>query len=166
MPLPVQGDKLLPGQQHIIRGGSTLGAPHRAGRDHSLNPISSLPQSPPAKLGDDPLRIGGYHLGKNIDQSGLYFGGIRMAQFQACELLEVIVQQPWMMDHRLQNKRLPARNDGSSVNGTCGELWACGQIAISLSPPGRTPIGQSAITRGTVLKPAASFLECSAIWLE
>jgi hypothetical protein len=34
-----------------------------------------------------------------------------VTQFQARELFEMIVQQPWMIDHRLQNERLSPRND-------------------------------------------------------
>src|SRR5271156_4673867 len=47
-------------------------------------------------------------VGEGRDDAGAEFVGLAMGQLERCNLLEVIVQNPGMVDETLQDQRLPA----------------------------------------------------------
>ena len=48
--------------------------------------------------------------GEGRDNAGAELVGLRMGQFQRGHLLQMVVQQPGVVDQGLQNQRLPARH--------------------------------------------------------
>ena len=49
-------------------------------------------------------------MGEGIDDAGAQFVRLGMGQFQRRHLLQMVVQQPGMIDQGLQNQRFPARD--------------------------------------------------------
>ena len=45
MPLPLQGNQLMPGGKNVVPCGALEGGPHRLGRDDVLNPLKNLRKS-------------------------------------------------------------------------------------------------------------------------
>src|SRR5262245_47551914 len=52
-------------------------------------------------------------MSKNVDQLALHSGGLGMAELHPCKPLEVLVQEPGMVDDRLEDERLEPRNGGA-----------------------------------------------------
>src|SRR5271166_811787 len=113
MPLAMQGDKLLPRREHVVGGGTCPRTPDGGCGDRLLDASCNLGQAPPAKLGHHALRVGCAAVGENVDESGLYLRGLGMAELDAGELLEMIMQEPGVIDDGLQNKGFAAGDGGT-----------------------------------------------------
>ena len=106
MPLPMQGDKLLPGHKNIVRRGRRLGPPDRGGGDRLGDPLHGLGKMAPGEFRPQRFGIESRGMGRDIDQCALEPLGIGMAEFERGELLEMIVQQPRVVERRQQDQRL------------------------------------------------------------
>ncbi len=67
---------------------------------------------------------------KDVEDRGLHLGRLGVAQLDRRKLLEMIMEQPGMIDDRLQDERLAAGNGGAmaAVHGARRELRASGDI--------------------------------------
>ena len=98
------------------RAAPGLRAPHRRGRDRPLNPLKNLRKSACRKVGAHLFALlGGLRtvvmvVGEGGDDAGAQFVRLGMGQFQRRHLLQMVVQQPGVIDQRLQNQRLAAGN--------------------------------------------------------
>src|SRR6267378_1585153 len=112
----MQGYQLVPGGKNVLARGARLRAPYRRGRDRTLNPLKNLGKSPRGEVGPDFFALpGGLRtvvmvVGEGTDDAGAQFVRLGMGQFQRRHLLEMVVQQPRMIDQGLQNERLAARD--------------------------------------------------------
>src|ERR1700733_4175329 len=100
-------------------------------------------------------------IGEGRDDGGAKFVGLAMGKLERCDLLEVAVQNPGMVDETLQNQRLPAghgaalaahdracrqlrtgRLIGAARQGA-GTLWTAASgiepAGILAAPGGKTP---------------------------
>src|SRR5262249_33638960 len=67
---------------------------------------------------------------RNIDERGLELFGVGVAKLDVRQRFEMLVEQPGMVDRRLQDQRLPAWDCGAAAQErACGELWARHDIA-------------------------------------
>src|SRR3954471_5002927 len=132
MVLPMQGDQLMPGGENVVPCGALAGAPHRRRRDAALNPLKSLRKSALLEvaahlLGELPgVRRMVMVVGKGGDDAGPELMDLGMSELQGRDLLEVIVQQPGVVDQDLQDQGLPA-GDGAALaahDRACRELRA------------------------------------------
>src|SRR6266516_1964443 len=133
MPLPMQGDKLLPCRQHVVGCSLRPGPPNRRRGDDLVNAGRSFRKASAAEFGDHGGAIRRAAVGENVDQLALELGGLDVAELHRRELLQVLVQEPRMIDHRLQDERLAQRNGGTlpAMNGTRGQLRACRDIGLA-----------------------------------
>src|SRR5271170_3744695 len=134
MPLPMQGDELLPGQQNIVRGGRRPRAPDRGRGDRALDAVEEVGKAAFAKLRRQRRPLGfaafvfgelvGEMMGEDVDQGALELLCVGMAELSLGELLEMLVQQPGMVDRRLQYQRFTARDRGAmaAMQGACRKL--------------------------------------------
>src|ERR1700733_3799278 len=110
----MQGDELVPGGKNILLGGPDPRAPHRRGCDPALNPLKNLRKSGGRQIGPHLFGLLGsvrrmvMVVGEGRDDAGAELVGLAMGQLERCDLLEVIVQNPGMVDEALQDQRLPA----------------------------------------------------------
>src|ERR1700733_9378442 len=119
MPLPMQGDKLLPSEQNITLGGLRPGAPDRRRGDAALDAPEQLGKAALGEFGRERRPLGvtsaaaeivGEMMGENIDQGAFELLRIGVAEFGLGELLKVFMQQPGVIERRLQDQRFPARD--------------------------------------------------------
>ena len=106
----MQGDKLFPGHEDVVGGGAPLGAPDRGRCDRLLDARGNLGEAAPLELAPHTLCIGGTALGKNVDQSSLYLCCLGMAELDAGECLQMVMQEPGIIDDGLEDKRFTAGN--------------------------------------------------------
>src|SRR3984957_18346109 len=110
----MQGNELMPGGKNILLGCPDPRAPHRGGRDPTLNPLKNLRKSGFRQIGPHPFGLLGsvrrvvMIVGEGRDDAGAEFVGLGMGQLERCDLLEVAMQNPGMVDETLQDQRLPA----------------------------------------------------------
>ena len=85
MPLPMQGDKLLPRGQDVVGGSLRPRAPDRGGSDGLVNARRGLGQSPPAKFGDHgcPIRRAAIALREAL-------------------ILQAVINHPWLLHEHLE----------------------------------------------------------------
>src|SRR5437879_1187092 len=132
MPLPMQGNQLMPGGENVVPCGALAGAPHRRGRDAALNPLKNLQK--PALLEVAAHLLGllaGVRrvvmiVGEGGDDAGPELMDLGMGELQGRDFLEVIVQQPGVIDQDLQDQGLPA-GDGAALTAhdrACRQLGA------------------------------------------
>ena len=91
---------------------------------------SDCPEPSPIKLRPYSVRIGPRVMGKDVYEGGLDLRSLGVAQLDPGELLKMVVEEPWMVDNGLQNKRLATR-DGSMVapvDRTGRKLRACRDV--------------------------------------
>ncbi len=124
MPLAMQGDKLLPGHQNIVRRSIRPGAPDRRRGDRGADAGDRLGQAAGFKFGLQRRRlqrraVAGV-MGGDVDQRALELLRVGMAEFEPAQFLEMIVQQPGMVERRLQDQRLAraARCGGRDAAGS------------------------------------------------
>src|ERR1700760_3187797 len=106
MPLPMQGNKLLPGHQNIVWRGVRPGPPDRGRGDRGGDTVGHLDK---AAAGQFRAELGGIQrraLGGDGDQRRFQALGIDMAKFEVTEFLEVVVEQPGMVERGLENEGL------------------------------------------------------------
>src|SRR6516225_6332102 len=113
MPLPMQGDKLLPSGKDVVGRSPRPRAPDRRGGEGLVNARRGFGKSPPAEFGDHGRTIGRTAMGENVDQLAFHLGGLGMAELDPRELLQMLVQEPGMIDHGLQDERLAQRYGGA-----------------------------------------------------
>src|SRR5574338_1719690 len=121
MPLPMQGDKLLPGHQNIVGPGPRPRTPDRGGGYGGRNAVHHCREVAAGELGLERLGIERGRMGRTMDRTmGRTMGrtmartmggdvdqrtleplGIAMPEFERGEFLEVVVQQPGMIERRL-----------------------------------------------------------------
>src|ERR1700691_3229410 len=122
MPLGMQGDKLFPGQQNI--GGSGFGprAPNRWSRNRALDAAEHVGKTAAGEVGQKvrPRRsvvviqaetLG--RMGKNVDQRAFQLLTVGVTEFSRSQLLEVVVENPGMIQRRLQHERFAPRDRGA-----------------------------------------------------
>src|SRR6266511_5679166 len=133
MPLPMQGDKLLPCRHHVVWRSLRSGPPNRGRGDGLVNAGRGFGKTPPTEFGDHGGTIRRAAVGENVDQFALELGGLGVPELHRCELLQVLVQEPRMVDHGLQDERLAQRNGGTlpAMNGTRGQLRARRDIGLA-----------------------------------
>src|SRR3954469_23830350 len=132
MVLPMQGDQLMPGGENVVPCGALTGAPHRRGRDTALNPLKSLRKSALLEVAAHLLgQLAGVRrmvmvVGKSGDDAGPELMDLGMGELQGRDFLEMIVQQPGVVDQDLQDQGLAA-GDGAALaahDRACRELRA------------------------------------------
>ena len=110
----MQGDELVPGGKNVLARRAGRGPPYRLGRDRPLNPLKNLRKSARRKVGTQLFRqLSRFRMmvmvvGKGGDDAGAQFVRLRVREFQRRHLLEMVVQEPGMMDQGLQDQRLAA----------------------------------------------------------
>src|SRR3954453_9061810 len=120
MVLPMQGNQLMPGGENVVPCCALAGAPHRRGRDAALNPLQGLRKSALLEvaahlLGELPgVRRMVMVVGEGGDDAGPELMDLGMSKLLGRDFLEVIVQQPGVVDQNLQDQGLPA-GDGAAL---------------------------------------------------
>src|SRR6516162_11281102 len=125
MPLPMQGNELLPGQENIIRRGFRTRTPDRRGGDRALDARELIGKAAADELGGERGPLGftviaarfaeilAKMMGKDVDQRAFKLLGIGVAEFGGGQFLEMIVQQPGVIDCSLEDQRFATRNRGT-----------------------------------------------------
>src|SRR6516225_2951968 len=151
MPLPMQGKKLLPGQQNVARRRLRPGTPDRWRGNRALDPAENVAKAQAIELGFELRPIGiGFRarfvarvvpetVSDGVDQRALEFFGVGVAELGFRQFFHAVVQQPWMIERGLQDQRLATRDRGAmaAMERTCGKMRARGDVA--LLPEGRAP---------------------------
>jgi len=123
----MQGDKLLPGQQNIGGCGVRPGAPDRGRRNGARDAFEDISETSLGKLGRKLGALGiavatnirGETMGKNVDQRAFEFLRIGVAELGLGQLLEMVVQQPRVVERRLQDQRFAARDRSAPSHRKC-----------------------------------------------
>src|SRR3569832_441103 len=136
MPLTMQAAELAPGDQYVVRRGAFLGRPDRAGGDGGADAFDRVAEVAAGQLGLEPGSVQRGGVGGNVDQDSLEPLGVGMAELELAQLLEVIVQQPGVVERRLEDQRLAPRHRGAvaAVHGARRKLLADDDV-------GRRPAG-------------------------
>ena len=106
----MQGDKLFPGHQNVLRGGLRTGAPDILRGDALFDPAQQLSQTARGERRAQRLRAGFAIVRQQIEQRAPQFLGVAMAEFDIREFLQVVVGEPGMIDQGLQDQRLALGN--------------------------------------------------------
>src|SRR6266568_1417812 len=115
MVLPMQGNELVPGGKNVVPSRALAGAPHRGGRDSALNSLKKLCKSALLDIGPHLLGLlaGVWRVvmivGESGDDARPELMGLGVGELQGRHLLEVLMQQPRVVDQALQDQGLPAR---------------------------------------------------------
>src|SRR5579863_5583838 len=158
MPLGMQGDKLLPGQQNIGGGGSRPRGPDRRCGDRPLDTAQHIVKTTADEFGDEfgALAVAGLlgimreslrPMGENVDQRAFELLRVGVAELGGSELLEVIVEEPGMIERGLQDQRFAARNRGAmaAMQRARGKVRACRHVGPILELFG--PVAEAAPMR-------------------
>src|SRR5579864_7271979 len=161
MPLPMQGNKLLPRQQNVGRRRFMPRAPDRRRGDGALDARQKRAETEALELGDKlgTLRhacgfagicrvlteIARRMMGEHVDQRAFELLRVGMAELGLGEFLHVVVQQPGMIEGGLQYQRLAERDRGAmaAMQRACRKLRAGGDVSfvaeggLRRSPPAR-----------------------------
>src|SRR5580692_5137481 len=129
MPLPMQGDELLPGQQNIGGSGIWPGAPDRWRGDGALDSFEEFAETTLGQFGRERCNllrscgigivagvlgeILGEMMGENVDQRAFELLRVDVAEFGRGEFLDVVVKKPRVVARRLQDQRFAARYCGT-----------------------------------------------------
>src|ERR1700732_58794 len=113
MPLAMQGDKLFPRHEYVVGGGAAFGTPDRGWRDRLLDASGNLGETASAELGHHAVCVGRTAMGENVDNGSLDLRGLGMAQLHGGEFLQMVVQEPGVIDGGLENERFAARDGGT-----------------------------------------------------
>src|SRR6516225_1357503 len=137
MALPMQGNELLPCGQDVIRRRFGPRTPDRRGGDGLADAAGNVGKTAPAKFRHDGVPVRRSIVGKNVEQRGLEVGGQRVTKLEPGQFLEMVVQQPGMIDRGLQDQRLAPGNGGAiaAMYRACRQLRAYDLIAVT--PRGR-----------------------------
>ena len=143
MPLAMQGDKLLPGHQNIVRGGIRTRAPDRMGGDRGFDALENLAEVAASEFRPQRFRLQTRgvvgRMSGDVDQGGLELFGAGMAELERRQFLKMVVQQPRVVQRRLQDQRLAQRHRGAvpTMHRARRQLLAdddIGRIAAGLRP--------------------------------
>src|SRR5712691_6327959 len=130
MALPMQGDELLPRHQHVVGRGLAPRTPDRGGGDRLLDALRELAQAAAVELGGHGLAVARPAVGKDVDQLAPHPGGLGVAELDPGELLEVLVQQPGVIDGGLEDERLAQRNAVAAVDRARRQLGAGDHVGL------------------------------------
>src|SRR6185312_4882846 len=114
MPLPMQGDELAPGGKNIVARRALPGTPHGSRRDRPLNPLKKRLESASLEVGAHPLGLlGGIRrmmmiVGEGRDDAGAQFVRLGVSHLQRRYLLQMVMQEPGVVDQALQDQGLPS----------------------------------------------------------
>src|SRR6516164_330404 len=142
MPLPMQSDELLPGQQNIGSRRLRARAPNRRGGDGALDSLEQFGKTAPGQFGGEGGPFGfrvraaffaeivGEMMGKDVDQGAFELLRIGVAELGGGEFFEMIVQKPRVINRRLEDEGFPAldRSAMAAMNRARGQLRARGDI--------------------------------------
>src|ERR1700722_9201022 len=120
MLLPMQGHKLLPGVQNVVNSGVGAGAQARGRGDRALDPRYKFGKTTATRRrhefgAAETILRGAIErdfagvVGENIDQRGFELSRIAMVKFGLGQFFHVVVHQPGMIEHRLQDQCLASR---------------------------------------------------------
>ncbi len=134
----MQGDKLFPRHQHIVGSGLRPCTPAVGGGDGFLHAPGELGQPPASELGDHGLPVRRAAMGKNVDQLALHPRGVGVTELDLGELLQMLVQQPGVIDDGLQDQRLTAGNGGAvaAMDRARRQLRARHDIGLAVAKEG------------------------------
>src|SRR5690348_13087833 len=126
MPLTMQADELAPGHQNVVRRGAFAGRPDRAGGDGGADPLDRVAEVAGSQLGLEPGDVERGGMRGNVDQDRLEPLGVGMTELELAQLLEVVMQQPGVVESGLQDQRLAQRHGRAvaAVHGACRKLLA------------------------------------------
>lgn len=115
----MQDNKLMPGRKNILCRSAGLRAPDALGGQRPLNPLNLLIISVHREPGPDPGPFGLQIVGRPIIRKGRHdpraqLVGLGMGQLQGGDFLQMIVQQPGVVEQRLQYQSLPP-GDGTAL---------------------------------------------------
>src|SRR5260370_9941709 len=125
MPLAMQGDKLFPRHENGVGGGASRGGPDRGCRDRLLQASGNLGQPPSAELGHHALCVGCTAMGENVDKSSLYLCCPGMSQLDCGEFLQMVMQEPGVIEDGLENKPFAAGGRSTMATGDRGSCARC-----------------------------------------
>src|SRR6476469_3344441 len=100
----MQGYQLMPGGKNVLARRINFRAPYRAGCDGPLNPSKYLRKSTSLEIGPHflgLLRGGVVVVGEGADDGGSQFVRLGVGQFQRRHLLQMVVQEPGMVNQDL-----------------------------------------------------------------
>src|SRR6185503_10490605 len=103
MPLTMQADELAPRDQNVVGRSALARAPDGAGGDRTADTLDHVAKVAGGEFGLEGRGIERHGVGGNVDQDRLEPLGVGMAELKLAELLEVVVQQPGMVERRLQD---------------------------------------------------------------
>src|SRR5262249_10009399 len=94
--------------------------------ERAFETADEVGQAAAAELPHHGLTIRRAILGPDVDQCRLDLLGVGVPKFEARKMLQVIVQQPGMIDRGLQDQSLAARDDGTmaAMDGARDKLRA------------------------------------------
>src|SRR5262249_58901133 len=108
--------------------------PARRTRDRTLDAPAQLGASAAAELAAHRLAVGraarGAVMGRDVDQRGLHLLGVGVTELGAFQRLQVLVEQPGVVDRSLQDERLAPRDGGAvaTQDRACGQLRTCDDV--------------------------------------
>src|SRR5437764_6106089 len=105
MRLPMQGKKLLPRQQYIVRRGLGLHTPNGDGRDRALDARPQRFVTARGERGIELLAADRVVMRENVDQYGLRLLGISVAELEVRQLFEGFAEWRWVIKYRLEDQR-------------------------------------------------------------
>src|SRR4051794_17809489 len=126
MPLSMQADELPPGDQNVVWRGALPRAPDRGRRDRGCDALGERGEIPRCELGLYSCRVERRRMRRDVDERGFQPLSVAMPEFQRRQLLQMIVQQPGMIERGLQDQRLAPRKRAAmaAVHRTVRELLA------------------------------------------
>src|SRR3954447_10169921 len=172
MVLPMQGDQLMPGGENVVPCGALAGAPHRRRRDAALNPLKSLRKSTLLEVAAHLLgELAGVRrmvmvVGEGGDDTGPELMDLGMGQLQGRDFLEMIVEEPGVVDQDLQDQGLPA-GDGAALaahDRACRQLRARRLVGSGgqLDRTGRAAAATKSLTAESIRASPTAGLELAA----
>src|SRR5215203_1954868 len=162
MPLPMQGDKLIPSHQYVVRRCFRPHPPDRSRGDRLFDPADEVGEATPGQFGARYVAIRCAVMGKKVNQGRLQFLGLGMAEFEPGEVFQMVVQKPGMVNRRLQDQGLAAGDSGAMppMNRTVRELRAGNHVGLAADqrrralewPVPAEPVRRAARRRSTSVK--------------
>src|SRR3569833_2086254 len=130
MPLTMQADELAPGHQNVVRRRAFARPPDRAGGDGAAHALENVAEVASRQFGSQAGGVERYGMRGDVDQHRLEPLGIGVAELELAELLEVVVQQPGVVERRLEEQRLAPGHGGpvAAVHRACRKLLAADDV--------------------------------------
>ena len=99
----MQGNELFPRGQHVVGGRFRPRTPDRRRGDGFADACRDFCQSAPGQFAHDRFAIGWPVMSEDIEQRRLEVARERVAKLKPGQFLEMIVQQPGIVDRGLQD---------------------------------------------------------------